>query len=532
MNTKNPFYNFLPIFGAIFLILGLILGKFLYQNGNSTSLYFSNNSSGKVDEVIEKVVKNYVDPIDENEITEYTITHLLNHLDPHSTYIPPQEVKTEKERMSGKFEGIGIEFRIIEDTLMVINSIHGGPSERAGVLPGDRIIGLNNESIALGKLTTDSLVTLLRGKKGSEINLMIFRPFDNGHINIPVIRSEIPIFSIDAAFLLSDSIGYIKINRFSYQTHAEFKKAAKTIIKKGAKKIILDVRNNPGGSLNAVVNICEELLPEGRNIVYTKGENEQESYNSRYDGDFSSIPLAVLINQNSASASEILAGALQDNDRATIFGRRTFGKGLVQSVLNLKDHSRIHLTIARYYIPSGRCIQKPFEKDDIVGYRNDERYRWENGELYHKDSMKILDTTLYKTVKGRIVYGGGGVIPDEFVPLDTTMNSKLLYDITEKNLISSFAIQYFTPNKIKGIDFKDCTLSLTKFSLEQSFKKYCVEKGIDWIESDWKTSKAYIMNRLKAYILRVKLGNNGLYQKIAEDDSDIQRALNFLSFTN
>ena len=209
-------------------------------------------------------------------------------------------------------------------------------------------------------------------------------------------------------------------------------------------------------------------------IVYTKGENEQESYNSRYDGDFSAIPLAVLINQNSASASEILAGALQDNDRATIFGRRTFGKGLVQSVLNLKDHSRIHLTIARYYIPSGRCIQKPFEKDDIVGYRNDERYRWENGELYHKDSMKILDTTLYKTVKGRIVYGGGGVIPDEFVPLDTTMNSKLLY--AEKNLISSFAIQYFTPKKIQGIDFKDCTLSLNKFSLEQSFKNIVLKK--------------------------------------------------------
>lgn len=532
MNNKNQLYNYLPIIVAICVAVGLLLGKFLYQKGISSPILFSKNSGGKVDEVIEKVVENYVDPINENEITEYAIINLLSHLDPHSTYIPPKEVKVEKERMSGKFEGIGIEFRIIEDSLMVIKAIKDGPSEKGGVLAGDRIIGLNDENIALGKLTTDSLVKLLRGKAGSKINLIVYRPYDEGIIKIPVIRSEIPIFSIDAEVMLSDTIGYIKINRFSYQTHSEFKKAAKTLKNKGAKKLIIDVRDNPGGSLNAVVGICEELLPEGRNIVYTKGENEQESYNSRYDGDFTDMKTIVLINQNSASASEILAGALQDNDKATIIGRRTFGKGLVQSVINLEDKSRIHLTIARYYTPSGRCIQKHFEKDDIKSYRSEELNRWENGELYHKDSIKIMDTTLYKTVEGRIVYGGGGVIPDEFVPIDTTMNSTLLFDIMKKSLISSYAIKFFTPNRINGKNFKECSKSISKLQLEESFIQYCQKKDINWSNQNWQTSKEYILNRLQAYILRVKFGNNGFYLKIAEKDHDIKKALYILTSSN
>jgi len=529
MNKQRSILNYLPIVVAISVVAGLYLGKFLYEDESNSPIVFSGGSGGKVDEVIEEIVENYVDPINEKEITEYTISKLLAHLDPHSTYIPPKEVEEEKERMSVKFEGIGIEFRVIEDTLFVVNAIEGGPSQKAGITAGDRIIGVNNKEIALGKLETDSLVSLLRGKAGSAVNLMVYRPFDEGKIDIEVIRGEIPIYSLDAAFMISNNIGFIKINRFSSQTADEFKTAAKTLVNFGAQKFIIDVRDNPGGSLYSVVDICDELLPSGRNIVYTKDENNQETYNSSSDGEFIDKEIAILVNQNSASASEILAGALQDNDAATIIGRRTFGKGFVQGVFNLKDRSRIHLTIARYYTPSGRCIQKEFEKDDLYSYHNEELTRWESGELYHRDSIKTVDSLTYKTLKGKTVYGGGGVIPDEFVAYDTTMNSKLLFDIIEKDLMRNYAIKFYTPNKIKGNDFEASSQSLSQSEIILPFKKFIVANGIQWNEKDWETSKKYITNRLSAYILRVKFNNKGYFKKTAELDKDILKALEILN---
>lgn len=529
MDNRKFSLSYIPILGAICIVFGIFLGRFLYEGGSSTLFSMSNSSGAKVDEVIEQVINNYVDPVNENEITEFAINKLLAHLDPHSTYIPPHEVQGEKERMSGKFEGIGIEFRVIEDTLMVVNAIKGGPSERAGVKAGDRIIGLNLQEIALGQLKTDSLVKLLRGKSGSEVGLIIIRPFTEGKITIPVIRGEIPIFSIDANLMLNQEVGYVKINRFSYQTLSEFKDATESLIDKGAKKLIIDVRDNPGGSLNAVIGICKELLPNDRNIAYTKGENEQEFYNSNGDGIFKDLKLTILINRNSASASEILAGALQDNDRATIIGRRTFGKGLVQSVITLKDQSRIHLTIARYYTPSGRCIQKSFDKDDISGYRHDELERWRNGELYSADSIKVVDSLKYNTLSGRTVYGGGGITPDVFVSLDTNSNSKMLFQILDSNLIRNFAIKFYTASSIKGTNYKESNKLLQQSDLVAKFKTYCKIKNIQWSGLGWMTSKAYINNRLEAYILRVKYKNNGYFRKTAEIDNEIIEALKVLS---
>lgn len=522
-------YNYLPIIGAICVVIGLFLGKFLYQDSNSTPIIFSGGSGGKVDEVIEQVVENYVDPINEGEITEFAVRKLLAHLDPHSTYIPPKDVEQEQERMSGKFEGIGIEFRIFDDTLYVINPIKGGPSQKAGVQSGDRIIGLNKQEIALGKLSTDSLVSLLRGKSGSLVELMVYRPFSDGVVNLNVTRGEIPIFSIDAATLLTDNIGFIKVNRFSSQTHIEFKEAARTLINKGARKLIIDLRDNPGGSLNSVVELCNSLLPGGKNIVYTKGENERETFNSTSDGEFMNRELAVLINQNSASASEILAGALQDNDKATIIGRRTFGKGLVQAVIPLKDRSSIHLTIARYYTPTGRCIQKPFEKDNLLNYHSEELTRWESGELYHEDSIKVNDSLVYKTPNGKTVYGGGGIIPDVFVGLDTTMNSPMLFELIGANLIRNFAIKFYTPEKIKGMDFEASSQSLSVEKIISSFKSFCLSNKIQWVEKDWKTSEEYITNKILANILRVKYNNNGFHKKSAELDKDIIKAIEVLN---
>ena len=533
MKENKLLFNYIPLIGAICIALGLFLGKSLYQNTTSDSqLVFKGNPDGKVDEVIEKVVENYVDQINKNEITEYAIIKVLSHLDPHSSYIPPKEVKGEEERMTGKFDGIGIEFRIIEDTLLVVNAIAGGPSQKAGIKSGDRIIGINKNTISLGKLKTDSLVTLLRGKAGSIVELIVFRPFDEGEITIPVMRGEIPIYSIDTEIMINNEIGYLKINRFSYQTHTEFKNAAKTLKNLGARKLIIDVRDNPGGSLNAVVKICDELLPSGKNILYTKGAHDRETYNSTFDGTFMNMDIAVITNQNSASASEILAGALQDNDKAIIVGRRTFGKGLVQAVLPLDDKSRIHLTIARYYTPSGRCIQKPFEKDNVKGYHNDELDRWENGELYSRDSIKFNDSLTYKTLKGRTVYGGGGIIPDEFVGYDTTMNSTLLFDLLSKNLIRNYALKFYTAKKVKGFDFEAAAQFLSKQNLILSFKNYCVENQVTWNEKDWATSKKYIVNKLHAYILRVRFGNSGYYKKSAEQDKDILKAIKVLTLIN
>ncbi|MBO72759.1 MAG: peptidase S41 [Flavobacteriales bacterium] len=528
MNSNNPFFNYLPILCACFLISGLFLGKFLYQDSSQKGLFHS-NSGGKVDEVIENVVELYVDPTNENELTEYAIKNLLAHLDPHSSYIPAENVKTEQEQLNGKFEGIGIEFRIIDDTLMVVNAIQGGPSQKAGIKSGDRIIGLDNQKISLGKLPSDSLVKKLRGKSGSNVDLIILRPFDEGEVIVSVTRGEIPIFSVDAQIMLSQDIGYIRINRFSSQTYTEFKNAAKTLQKKGARKLILDVRDNPGGYLRSVVDICDDLLKKGKNIVYTKGENDRETYNSKKDGTFQDMKLAVLINHKSASASEILAGALQDHDRAVTIGRRTFGKGLVQSIIRLNDNSRINLTTARYYTPSGRCIQKPFEKDNINSYYNEETERWKNGELYSKDSIKINDSLEYKTMNGRLVYGGGGIIPDVFVPYDTSMNSDLLFEILSKDLIRNYVVKYFTAKKIKGFDYQEVDDDFIKGKIITRFKEYCNSNQITWSEKEWNISAKYITNKLSAYILRVKFGNNGYFRKSAETDEDILAALKTLS---
>lgn len=526
MNENNsPFRSYFPIVCAICVLFGLLLGRFLYEDSASSTLFSFSEKSGKVDEVINEVVAKYVDPVDQKELTEYAIKKLLENLDPHSSYIPPQDVSSEKERMQGKFDGIGIEFRIIQDTLMVVSTIVDGPSEKAGLLAGDRIIGVDEKEVPLGTLSSDSLVKVLRGKSGSVVTLMIYRPVQKSTVNIPVIRGEIPIYSIDVAAMLTDVVGYVKINRFSYQTQYEFKEAVKTLKAKGAKQLIVDVKDNPGGSLGAVIDVCDQLLPEGRNIVYTKGENEEDSYNSMRSGEFMNMDVAVLVNRNSASASEILAGALQDNDKAIVVGRRTFGKGLVQDVITLNDKSRLHLTIARYFTPSGRCIQKPFEKNKVYDYRHEELERWENGELYHRDSIKVNDSLVYKTMNGRLVYGGGGVIPDVFVPYDTTQNSDLLFAILGKNLMGNFAVQMFTSEMIVSSDYEEANKQLNLVEVMPKFKAYVEANDVQWNAEEYATSEQYIQNQLAAFLLRVRFGNYGFWRKIAEQDADVNAAL-------
>lgn len=522
--------QYLPLIAAGFTVIGLFLGKYLYQDGDLISIGSSND--GKVEEVISKVMDLYVDTVDQTEITDYAIEHLLQNLDPHSTYIPAKNVPRSKERMQGNFVGIGIEYRIIDDTLMVVSPIKGGPSESAGILAGDRFIGINNQEIELGKLNGDSLIDLLRGEAGTKVNILVYRPKSKKQQSILITRSEIPIYSIDASFLIQEEIGFIKINRFSQRTFSEFELATQTLIEKGAKKFILDVRGNPGGSLHSIKQICNEFLEKGAKILETKSKGEVDKTFADGEGKLIQFPISILIDQNSASASEILAGVMQDNDRATIVGRRTFGKGLVQQVITLDDRSQVNLTIARYYIPSGRCIQKPFEGGEIDLYHQERANRWDTGELYQARKLTPPDSLAFKTKEGRLVFGNEGVYPDVFVALDTTFTSVLLTEFLRKDVLRNLATKFYYPQKFNAQEYHQFIEEIQEIDFKKALMQYSNDLGIKWNERDWEISKEFIESRLTAYIVRAKFGNTGYYETIAPTDHETIQAIKALKAKN
>jgi carboxyl-terminal processing protease len=519
-NHKSNFY-YLPIVASIFTVIGLLLGKYLYQEGSLVS--FSENN-GKVEEVISTVVERYVDTVNQEEITDHAIVSLLEHLDPHSTYLPASKVPKAKEQMRGNFVGIGIEFRIIDDTLVVVSPVRNGPSEKAGMLSGDRLIGLNGEEIAFGKLSTDSLVSLLRGEAGSYLSILLYRPFSKTKITVNLTRKEIPIFSIDASFLLNDSTAFVKINRFSQKTHHELKEAIHQLVKTGANNLIIDVRGNPGGLLGSVKSICNEFLSKGDTILSTKRQGDIDMSIADGNGEFKEIPIVIIIDRNSASASEILAGTLQDNDRAKIVGRRSFGKGLVQAVIPLKDKSRINVTIAKYYLPSGRCIQKPYKKDQLHKYRMERDGRIESGELYNKELINLPDSLRFYTKSGRMVYAQNGIIPDIFVPFDTTFSTKLLLHLRNQGIIRDVVVKYYYPQLLTEDSPESCFNIINDDKLIETLVLYSRTKNIEWNPEEWETSKPYILNKIKAYIIRMKFGNNGYFKISSSLDKDILKA--------
>ena len=514
-NHKSNFY-YLPIVASIFTVIGLLLGKYLYQNGSLVS--FSANN-GKVEEVISTVVDRYVDTVNQTEITDYAIVSLLEQLDPHSTYLPASKVPRAKEQMQGNFVGIGIEYRIIDDSLVVVAPIKGGPSEIAGILAGDRLIGLNNKEVSLGKLSTDSLVTLLRGKAGSELSIIVYRPFSKERITVRLVRKEIPIYSIDASFLLNDSTAFVKINRFAQKTPIELKASINQLINQGASNLIIDLRGNPGGSLTSVKAMCNEFLNEGDTILSTRRQDQIDMSVADGNGSFQTIPLVIIVDQNSASASEILAGTLQDNDRAIIIGRRTFGKGLVQAVIALEDKSRINLTIAKYYLPSGRCIQKPYSKDQLHKYRSEHHDRINNDGV-----DKLNDSLKFFTKNGKPVYAQSGITPDIFVPFDTTYITKFSLQLRSKDLILDFVVKFYNTDLLTGNSPKECLENINDKKLIKTLMAYCKTKDITWNNEQWHTSKPYIINKAKAYIIRMKFGKNGYFKISSSMDQDILKA--------
>lgn len=537
-NKTSSFLNrlLLPILFVLVVLWSLFLGYqagILYSNG---SLNFSDNNLGDEDKlslILNYIENNYVDSVDIEELQNDAISELLHHLDPHSEFIPPHDFTSIQEQMTGNFEGIGIEFNIVNDTIRVVQTISNGPSEKAGLMAGDKIISVNDSNVAGVKITNDQVFKKLRGKKGTKVKLGILRPSVKNMLYFTIERDEIPLYSVDVYYLLKDDIGYIRIDRFAQNTVKEFENALQSLLKQGMKKLILDLRDNPGGLLDAAISIADHFLEEGTLIVYTQGRNyPKKEYKATSKGMFEIQPLVVLIDEGSASASEIIAGAIQDNDRGQIIGRRSFGKGLVQEELNLPDGSAIRLTIARYYTPTGRCIQKPYKKKNLEEYYMEEYERYFNGEVVKIDSSKIDTTQKFITPRGKIVYGGGGILPDVFIPEDTSIHNSKINNLLENGCIQQYVYHFVDGNRKKLMQmYPNDKQFIDNYSIDEMMIKEMVyqcqnAEKISQKFNDQEWSK--LKTLLKAYIGRLLYGNAGYYPVINKTDKTIQKAIEIL----
>jgi carboxyl-terminal processing protease len=517
----------LPFFLAIAITTGILIGANMVDFDTRGSLF---GGVDKFREIVSYVERNYVDDVDTEDLIETAITSMLKKLDPHSVYIPARDLEISKSQLEGKFDGIGIEFNIFKDTIYVVAPLSGGPSQKVGLLSGDKIIKVDGENAAGIGITNRIVFDLLRGPKGTEVVVDIKRRGDNELLTFNIIRDKIPQSSVDVFYMIDEEVGYIKVSRFSATTYDEFKKALIGLNEKGMKKLILDLTGNPGGYMDRAVNMADELISGDKMIVYTEGRESR--YNSEHradrDGAFEKGAVIVLIDQGSASASEIVAGAIQDNDRGLIVGRRSFGKGLVQMPINLRDGSELRLTISRYYTPSGRSIQKPYS-DDLSGYDEDMYSRYSNGESFYKDSIKVDESMKFETSKGRVVYGGGGIVPDVFVSLDTIGNSKYLTRLFTSNTVGEFVLNYYNTNQAT-LEKMGYDKYRTEFEVTEAMLKELIALGesneIKFSEKQLNTSKDLLKLNLKAQIARRVWRGEGFYPIYNETNEILQEALN------
>ncbi len=484
----------------------------------------------KLDALIGMINYAYVDSIDEKKITEDAIRNLLKELDPHSVYIPAEELKEVNEPLVGKFEGVGIQFNILDDTIMVTQTISGGPSEKLGIRAGDRIVKIDGESVANIGIKNNDVLKKLRGDKGTKVKVNIFRRGNKDLIEYTITRDKIPLFSVDASYMVTPKVGYIKISRFADSTVEEFKEALKNLKDQHMESLVLDLSGNGGGYLNRAIELADEFLSNGKKVVYTEGRNNprQENY-STPTGGWEKGKVVVLVDESSASASEIVTGALQDWDRALVVGRRTFAKGLVQKPFPLPDGSAVRLTIARYYTPSGRCIQKHYEPGD-ENYDMDLSMRYQHGELYNADSIKFIDSLKYTTNGGRTVYGGGGIMPDIFVPLDTSMSSKYYDDLRRNGIINDFTLNYVDEHRTelagKYIDVYEFKKTFTvDEEFMNKFIAYAEKKNVKKDEKGFKTSEKLLRTQIKALIARDLWNTNAYYVIINELNAFLNKGL-------
>ena len=524
----NKRSKFTPLTVAVCIIIGMIIGSFFANHFAGNRLNIVNTSSNKLIDLLYIINDKYVDTVDVSSIVERSMPKILSELDPHSSYISAEAAATANDDLKGSFSGIGVQFTIKNDTVYVTNIIKGGPSEKVGLLAGDRIISVDDKPYVGTEVTNEETLHRLKGEKGTKVKLGIKRNGQAKPLTFTIVRGDIPITSVDASYMLTDELGYVRIKNFGETTYPELLMALTKLSEQSFKGLVVDLRDNGGGYMDSAIKIINEFLPKDRLIVYTAGRNsKKEEYRSKGNGSFISTPLIILTNESSASASEIFAGAIQDNDRGIIVGRRTFGKGLVQQPFAFTDGSLIHLTVARYYTPSGRCIQKPYTAGAKMDYELDILNRYQHGEFFNEDSIKQTGE-VYKTHIGRKVYGGGGIMPDYFVAEDTTEITSYFTEIANKGLIVQYAFEYTDKNRQKLEQMEDAEAIMKHLKRDKALEKfiyYCDDHGVQRRNNMIFTSQRLLEHVLYGAIIYNILNVEEYLKFINKDDVTVKKAI-------
>ena len=534
MNKRNIWIIVVIVLTALSaLLLGNLIAERAQRGKNLKDLsgLFSFGNSSKVSDLLSLIDGQYVDSVDLDSITDEVMSDIVSKLDPHSVYIPAKDLEAVNSELEGSFSGIGVQFNIQSDTVMIVSVISGGPSEKVGLMAGDRIVKVNDTAF-VGKdvVSNEKVMRKLRGPKGTEVKLGVRRQGTKEVLSYTIQRGEIPINSVTVAYIIEPGVGFIGLNnKFGNNTYDEFLHSIAELRAKGARKYIIDLRENSGGLMDEAIRMINEFLPKGQMIVYSEGKAYPRT-DAKADGTGSCInyPMVVLIDEFSASASEIFAGAIQDNDRGLIVGRRSFGKGLVQTQIPFSDGSAVRLTVARYFTPSGRSIQKPYVRGKSADYEMDLLKRFEHGEFDTKDSIQVADSLKFKTLKGRTVYGGGGIMPDIFVPRDTLQYSPYLTKVVNYGYTYQFAFQYTDKNRTKLSKFKnwqEMDQFLTSQNLLSEFVAFAASKGVPANQREINVSKNLLLTQIKSYIVRNMIGDSNFYPLLNREDETVKKAL-------
>ena len=520
--------HLLPIVVAVSIVIGMFIGMFFTDRFAGNKLNIINTTSNKINYLLHFLDEQYVDTINIADIVEKTIPNILSELDPHSSYISAEDAQVANDDLKKSFSGVGVQFTIKNDTVYITNIIKGGPSEKVGLLAGDRIVSVDGKPYVGEVVTNNETLHRLKGEKGTKVTIGVVRHGEKEPLEFTVVRGDIPITSIDATYMLTDELGYIKIEKFSETTYAELLTSLAKLSQEGFKGLVIDLRDNTGGYMVSAIKMVNEFLPSKRLIVYTQGRKiEREDFYSDGYGAYQDIPLIVLTNEISASSSEIFAGAIQDNDRGIIVGRRTFGKGLVQQQIPFADGSLVHLTIARYYSPSGRCIQKPYTNGDIHDYEMDIVRRYEHGEFFNVDSIR-QSGEVYKTTIGREVYGGGGIVPDVFVAEDTTAYTSYYQEVALKGFIRSFCFEYTDTNRkmLESLGTADKIVAhLKKEHVVEDFIRYCDSKGVQRRNNMIIRSRKLFEQSIYGAIIYNSVDMEEYLKYMGKDDNTIHKAI-------
>lgn len=529
MRIKHNSIIWYPLVISIAIVLGIVIGNYI------STKKFTLDKDRKINAVLNLIQSEYVDSIDVKDLVEQAIPAIIGNLDPHSYYIPASDIRAENEKLDGSLSGIGVSFFMMNDTANVDQVIPNGPAEKVGMLAGDRIISVNGESIVGGTLTAEGIRSKIRGEKGTKVRIGVKRNTSKKTLTFTITRDDIPMNTIDVSYMLDDKTGYIKIAQFGKNTYDEFFAALSKLKKDGASRYIVDLRGNPGGYMEMAILMVNEFLEQGELIVYTKGRKEREDIQVWSDdqGSFHDAQVAVLIDEYSASASEIMAGALQDNDRGLVVGRRSFGKGLVQKQIYLPDSSAIRLTIARYYTPSHRCIQKDYTLGDEDDYSKELYDRYSHGELYSADSIKVDKSKIFRTANGRIVYGGGGIVPDIFVPNDTTGITTYYRAVANLGLLQQYVYTYVDINRdqLKNVKTVKQLMGMmpSDDALTYDFVCYARDNGVPMRWYYINLSRSLIARQLRALVIRNVLGSEEFYRYYNRTDNTVNAALKALN---